>query len=109
MNEWITVKSSVEPNTLDMDSSSYYIYIRRNVERKEDEADGVYYSYEEMKMPKSAVDYSIARWCESLAATRNDVLEDGSVTQGGLVDIYLNQFEIMSKLDKVMDLLEVKE
>lgn len=102
---WQTVKGSIEPLTLDVTSSRSTAYIRKNIElvESEEENEPSYYQYEEMQVPLIDLTNAVAVWLDNIAATREDVLNDGSVTQGGLVDIYLNQFEIISKLDELLE------
>lgn len=54
---WYYVESGYRPNTIDQTSSKKWVYLRRNIEEREreDEQTGLkilFYSYEEMKIPK---------------------------------------------------------
>lgn len=100
---WKTVYSTVEPSLLDLSTSSSTAYIRKDVKQIEpEENNGNKFEYQELKLPINDLASVLGAFCESLAATKNDVAKDGEITQGGLVDIYLNQFEILGKLDQLL-------
>lgn len=49
---WQTVESGSMPTEIDDTSSEVYVYIRKNIEKVEDEEKGTYYTYLEQKIKK---------------------------------------------------------
>ena len=54
---WQYVESTTYPEIIDKTSSAKWFYVRRNITKKQDEVSKeVYYSYEELKIPKEVYD-----------------------------------------------------
>lgn len=82
---WEKVQSSIMPDEIDISSSSFYNYVRKNIVKKTDDDGNAHFEFDELKIPKEA--WPLYEQYVALEKEHQSTVKDLEVTNGAIQEL----------------------